>query len=184
YYQVWLAWCLKSSAWRLGEEQPSNRGPSRVETQTKPITNLSLLLRPQTYLKRFFNLTEQSGPSARGGVSPMSRRLREMQRFFGLQVTGTLDTDTLEVMKKPRCGIPDINIGQFSTFGNNVKWQKNPLTYRIVNYTPDLSQAEVQDSIQRALQVWASVTPLRFTRTNSGPADIMVSFSRGGECSP
>uniref|UniRef100_A0A8C7WWC4 Peptidase metallopeptidase domain-containing protein n=1 Tax=Oryzias sinensis TaxID=183150 RepID=A0A8C7WWC4_9TELE len=133
----------------------------------------------ETYLKRFFNLTEQSGPSARGGVSPMSRRLREMQRFFGLQVTGTLDTDTLEVMKKPRCGIPDINIGQFSTFGNNVKWQKNPLTYRIVNYTPDLSQAEVQDSIQRALQVWASVTPLRFTRTNSGPADIMVSFSRG-----
>lgn len=96
----------------------------------QPITNLSLLLLPQTYLKRFFNLTEQSGPSARWGVSPMSRRLREMQRFFGLQVTGTLDTDTLEVMKKPRCGIPDINIGQFSTFGNNVKWQKNTLTYR------------------------------------------------------
>ena len=53
-----------------------------------------------------------------------------MQSFFGLQITGMLDADTLEMMKKPRCGVPDENIARFSIFGNNLKWQKNDLTYR------------------------------------------------------
>ncbi|KAI3373050.1 hypothetical protein L3Q82_006395 [Scortum barcoo] len=66
----------------------------------------------------------------------------------------------------------------YSTFGNNPKWQKNSLTYRINNYTPDMSVSEVDDSIEKALQVWAKVTPLRFTRIYSGTADIMISFGR------
>ncbi len=48
--------------------------------------------------------------------------------------------------------------------------------YRIVNYTPDMSKAEVDESMKKALQVWAKVTPLKFTRINSGIADIMISF--------
>ncbi|KAM4545909.1 uncharacterized protein PAE49_018371 [Odontesthes bonariensis] len=132
----------------------------------------------ENYLKKFFNLTQQVGPSARQGISPMGKKLSEMQRFFGLQITGTLDADTLEMMKKPRCGVPDEKVARFSTFGNNLKWQKNGLTYRIENYTPDMSVAEVDDSIQKALLVWAKVTPLTFTRINSGTADIMISFGR------
>ncbi len=50
--------------------------------------------------------------------------------------------------------------------------------YRIVNYTPDMSVAEVDESIEKALQVWAKVTPLKFTRIYSGTADIMISFGR------
>uniref|UniRef100_A0A7N6B4Q4 interstitial collagenase n=1 Tax=Anabas testudineus TaxID=64144 RepID=A0A7N6B4Q4_ANATE len=134
----------------------------------------------QSYLKKFFNLTEQKGPSVRGGISQETEKLSEMQRFFGLQVTGMLDSETLAVMKKPRCGVPDVNMARFSTFGSNFKWQKNSLTYRIVNYTPDMSRAEVDDSIDKALQVWAKVTPLRFTKIYSGTADIMISFG-GGE---
>ncbi|XP_061902656.1 uncharacterized protein LOC133649954 [Entelurus aequoreus] len=130
------------------------------------------------YLKKFFNLTEESGPPSRRGINPLSRRLSEMQRFFGLQITGTLDADTLEMMKKPRCGVPDNHFARFSIFGNNLKWQKNSLTYRIENYTPDMSQSEVDDSIVKALDVWAKVTPLRFTRLYSGTADIMISFGR------
>lgn len=60
----------------------------------------------------------------------MTKKLTEMQTFFGLKITGTLDEDTLSMMKKPRCGVPDGHIGQFSTFGNNLKWQKNVITYR------------------------------------------------------
>ncbi|KAL6099202.1 mmp1 [Pungitius sinensis] len=109
-----------------------------------------------------------------------------MQRFFGLQITGTLDTDTMAMMKKPRCGVPDSNIAHFSTFGGKPKWNRKNLTYRIENYTPDMSQSEVDESIGKALQVWAKVTPLRFTRINSGTADIMISFVRGshGDFSP
>uniref|UniRef100_A0A8D0D134 Collagenase 3-like n=1 Tax=Sander lucioperca TaxID=283035 RepID=A0A8D0D134_SANLU len=111
-------------------------------------------------------------------ISEVSRKLSEMQRFFGLHITGTLDADTMTMMKKPRCGVPDTNIASFSTFGKNLKWEKNSLTYRIENYTPDMSVSEVDDSIEKALQVWAKVTPLRFTRIYSGTADIMISFSR------
>ncbi|XP_076017466.1 collagenase 3-like [Genypterus blacodes] len=132
----------------------------------------------ENYLKRFFNLTEQTGPRYRRDISPVIRQLSEMQRFFGLEITGRLDTNTMEVMKKPRCGVTDTNVAHFSTFGNNFKWQTNSLTYRIENYTPDMSQAEVDDSIAKALQVWAKVTPLRFTRIYSGTADIMISFGR------
>uniref|UniRef100_A0A3Q1HE89 interstitial collagenase n=2 Tax=Anabas testudineus TaxID=64144 RepID=A0A3Q1HE89_ANATE len=134
----------------------------------------------ESYLKKFFNLTEQKGPSVRGRISQETEKLSEMQRFFGLQVTGMLDSETLAVMKKPRCGVPDVNMARFSTFGSNFKWQKNSLTYRILNYTPDMSRAEVDDSIDKALQVWAKVTPLKFTKIYSGTADIMISFG-GGE---
>uniref|UniRef100_A0A3B3XS19 Peptidase metallopeptidase domain-containing protein n=1 Tax=Poecilia mexicana TaxID=48701 RepID=A0A3B3XS19_9TELE len=113
------------------------------------------------------------------GISSVSKKLMEMQTFFGLQITGNLDADTLAMMKKPRCGVPDVDVARFSTFGNNLKWDKNDLTYRIENYTPDMPAAEVDESIEKALQVWARVTPLRFTRIYSGIADIMISFGRG-----
>ncbi|XP_061819128.1 collagenase 3-like isoform X1 [Nerophis lumbriciformis] len=132
----------------------------------------------ESYLKKFYDLKEAEGPTFRRGISARSRKLREMQRFFSLQITGTLNEDTLEMMKKPRCGVPDQQTAHFSTFGNNLKWQKNSLTYRIENYTPDMSQSEVDDSIEKALDVWAKVTPLRFTRIYTGTADIMISFGR------
>ncbi|KAF7700948.1 collagenase 3-like [Silurus meridionalis] len=128
----------------------------------------------EAYLKKFYNLTSSTN---KGRFSQMSLKIAEMQKFFGLTVTGSLDSNTLEVMKKPRCGVVDV--GAYSTFGADLKWQTNQLTYRIENYTPDMSVAEVDDSIQRALQVWARVTPLKFTRINSGIADIMISFGRG-----
>ncbi|CAM9100409.1 unnamed protein product, partial [Lampetra planeri] len=120
-----------------------------------------------SYLKKFYDLQEESDePTVRRGISPLVKKLSEMQRFFGLQITGTLDTETLEMMKKPRCGVPDGNIALFFHI------------WRIENYTPDMTQSEVDNSIDKALQVWAKVTPLRFTRTYSGTADIMISFGR------
>ncbi|CAF90586.1 unnamed protein product, partial [Tetraodon nigroviridis] len=150
----------------------------------------------KSYLKSFYNFREDNGSAVRRALSPLSQKLSEMQRFFGLEITGTLDPATLEVMRKPRCGVPDGKISAFSIFGDNLKWQKKNLTYRwvdphrrlrpavllgedpIENYSPDMSQAEVDQSIEMALQVWAGVTPLRFSRVFSGTADIMVSFGR------
>uniref|UniRef100_A0A3Q2V4P0 Peptidase metallopeptidase domain-containing protein n=1 Tax=Haplochromis burtoni TaxID=8153 RepID=A0A3Q2V4P0_HAPBU len=47
-------------------------------------------------------------------------------------------------------------------------------------YIPDMSVAKVDDSIEKALQVWAKVTPLRFRRIYSSVAEIMISFSCSG----
>ncbi|XP_067253718.1 collagenase 3-like [Chanodichthys erythropterus] len=131
----------------------------------------------ENYLNRLYGLPKQTSSDTERRSSAMSLRLKEMQQFFGLKVTGKLNDETVEVMKKPRCGVPDI--AAYSTFAGDYKWKKHKLTYRIVNYTPDMSVAEVDDSIKKALQVWADVTPLRFTRISSGTADIMISFVVG-----
>ncbi|KAL0182982.1 hypothetical protein M9458_022357, partial [Cirrhinus mrigala] len=120
----------------------------------------------------FYNLTDET-VTVRKEASAMTEKMKEMQKFFGLKVTGKMDQETMEMMKKPRCGVPDV--AAYSTFGG-IKWQTNKLTYRILNYTPDMSVAEVDASMERALQVWAKVTPLKFTRIHSGTADIMISF--------
>uniref|UniRef100_A0A673MX60 Collagenase 3-like n=1 Tax=Sinocyclocheilus rhinocerous TaxID=307959 RepID=A0A673MX60_9TELE len=106
----------------------------------------------------------------------LTEKMKEMQKFFGFKVTGKLDKETMEMMKKPRCGVPDV--AAYSTFEGKPKWQTNKLWcfYRILNYTPDMSVAEVDTSMEKALQVWAKVTPLKFTRIYSGTADIMISF--------
>ncbi|ROL54181.1 Collagenase 3 [Anabarilius grahami] len=140
----------------------------------KPVNDYGIA---KNYLKSFYNL-KYITPVAEGKQPEENRlpeKLIEMQKFFGLNITGTLNIETLEVMKQPRCGVSDV--AAYSTFGGRPKWQTNKLTYRIENYTPDMSVAEVDDSIKRALQVWADVTPLRFTRINSGTADIMISFA-------
>ncbi|XP_051539454.1 collagenase 3a [Myxocyprinus asiaticus] len=128
----------------------------------------------ENYLTKLYGLPAHSPTTEHRSSNAMNLRLKEMQTFFGLTVTGKLNKETLEVMKKPRCGVPDV--AAYSTFEGDYKWKKKDLTYRIENYTPDMSVAEVDDSIKRALQVWADVTPLTFTRIYSGTADIMISF--------
>ncbi|KAF7700950.1 collagenase 3-like [Silurus meridionalis] len=128
----------------------------------------------KNYLKKLYNMEEESKQPSGRTVDEMSLKLGEMQQFFGLKVTGTLDAETMEMMKKPRCGVPDV--AAYKARPQSYKWSTNSLTYRILNYTPDMSEAEVDASIEKALQVWANVTPLKFTRIYSGVADIMISF--------
>ncbi|XP_051882283.1 collagenase 3-like isoform X2 [Pristis pectinata] len=106
----------------------------------------------------------------------MKKKIREMQEFFGLQVTGNLNRETLEVMKKDRCGVPDAE--QFTLFPGRPRWSHNRITYRIVNYTPNLKRQETDTAIALAFKVWSDVTPLTFFRQAVGEADIMILFAR------
>ncbi|XP_068936944.1 collagenase 3 [Petaurus breviceps papuanus] len=129
----------------------------------------------ENYLKTYYNLySNPAGILMKKTSSIAAEKLREMQSFFGLEVTGKLDDDTLDVMKKPRCGVPDV--GEYNFFPRNIKWPRFDLTYRILNYTSDMTQAEVDKAIRKALKVWSDVTPLNFTRLHDGTADIMISF--------
>ncbi|XP_041114612.1 collagenase 3-like [Polyodon spathula] len=127
------------------------------------------------YLKHFYNLTSTQGPTARRRNVELMDKVKEMQKFFGLHMSGVMDSDTLKVMKKPRCGVPDVE--QYATYPGGQKWTTNSLTYRIENYTPDMSISDVNKAIEKAFQVWSKVTPLKFTRLTSGTADIMISFA-------
>ncbi|XP_060090870.1 stromelysin-1-like [Heteronotia binoei] len=130
----------------------------------------------QKYLEKYYNFTYdgQQDVKWKDGNS-MVRKIREMQEFIGLEVTGELDSKTLEVIQKPRCGNPDM--GDFAFFGGQPKWEKKDLTYKILNYTPDMKEADVVKAIEKAFQAWSQVTPLTFRRSDESTADIMISFA-------
>lgn len=132
----------------------------------------------QHYLENYYNLAKDVKQFVRRkDSSPVVKKIQEMQRFLGLTVTGKLDSDTLEVMRKPRCGVPDV--GDFTTFPGMPKWRKTHLTYRIVDYTLDLPRDAVDSAIEKAMKVWEEVTPLTFSRIYEGEADIMITFAVG-----
>uniref|UniRef100_A0A4W5QEJ0 Matrix metalloproteinase-9 n=1 Tax=Hucho hucho TaxID=62062 RepID=A0A4W5QEJ0_9TELE len=131
-----------------------------------------------SYLKRFGYMNVQHRSGFQSMVST-SKALMRMQRQMGLEETGTLDKSTVAAMKAPRCGVPDVR--SYQTFEGDLKWDHHDVTYRILNYSPDMEASLIDDAFARAFKVWSDVTPLTFTRLFDGTADIMVSFGKAGK---
>uniref|UniRef100_A0A673HAF0 Matrix metalloproteinase-16-like n=1 Tax=Sinocyclocheilus rhinocerous TaxID=307959 RepID=A0A673HAF0_9TELE len=130
----------------------------------------------------------------------MQSAIAAMQRLYGLNVTGELDKNTIDWMKKPRCGVPD-QFGGASKFSvrkrryalTGQKWQHKHITYSIKNVTPKVGSEETHNAIRRAFDVWQNVTPLRFEAVpysdlerNKKDVDITIIFASGfhGDSSP
>ncbi|XP_075054894.1 stromelysin-1-like [Mixophyes fleayi] len=155
------------------KDRPSNWEKPKAEnvsTDSEGLTNEDLT-KAQEYINHFYSGVAKG----RTRSKPNKEKIKDMQTFFGLNITGKINAETLQVMLKPRCGVPDVQ--RFSHFPGNPKWEKTSLTYRIVNYTPDIPNSEVDYAIAQALRLWSEVTPLNFFRAHSGVADIMISFS-------
>lgn len=84
-----------------------------------PITSL------QDYLRHYHYISP-----ARSGNHNTTAAIENFQKFFGLPVTGELDEDTLYEMKKPRCGVPDVDIsgGRQKRYATLRKWGKPVLS--------------------------------------------------------
>ncbi|XP_030590101.1 matrix metalloproteinase-9 [Archocentrus centrarchus] len=129
----------------------------------------------ENYLKKFGYMETVQRSGFQSMVST-SKALVRLQRQLGLEETGQLDKPTLNAMKQPRCGVPDV--ANYKTFDGDLKWDHNDVTYRILNYSPDMDSAIIDDAFARAFKVWSDVTPLTFTRLYDGTADIMISFGK------
>lgn len=152
---------------------------SQAAPAIAPTISLDDQTQAEDYLNQYFsdigvsNVTTRSLVSARN----FTEDLESMQAFFGLEVTGSLNNETLEVMKAPRCGVSDVS--RYGHFHGKPKWQKSLITYRITQYTPDLSQRQVDATIGQAFQLYSDVIPLNFKQIYSGTADIMILFKGG-----
>uniref|UniRef100_A0A2K6G508 Matrix metallopeptidase 1 n=1 Tax=Propithecus coquereli TaxID=379532 RepID=A0A2K6G508_PROCO len=154
--------------WGLG----SHGFPAAPETQEQDVEIV------QKYLENYYDLKNDGRKIEKKRSSDsVVEKLKQMQEFFGLKVTGKPDTETLKVMKQPRCGVPDV--ARFVLTQGNPRWEQTHLTYRIENYTPDLPRADVDHAIEKAFQLWSNASPLTFTKVFEGQADIMISFVRG-----
>ncbi|XP_069748575.1 matrix metalloproteinase-20-like [Narcine bancroftii] len=129
----------------------------------------------QKYIKQFYTLEGDSEGLIQGD-NFFSTKIKELQEFYGLQVTGKVDFKTAEVMTVPRCGFPDL--APYSLYPGMPRWNKAFVTYSVVNYVPQLSFFEIEYAIWRAVNVWQKVIPLNLVRVNNFEADIKISFER------
>ncbi|XP_033095538.1 matrix metalloproteinase-18-like [Anneissia japonica] len=139
------------------------------------------------YLKRYGYIDRVS---KRGGNEFSSKELSEalskLQKYAGLtDVTGNLTPETLKLMRTSRCGVLDPiddstgelehrRAKRYELIGS--RWRHNDVTYRILNYSPDLPNKTIDKVIKKAFNMWSAVSPLTFTRLYSDDADIRIRF--------
>lgn len=134
-----------------------------------------------------------------------------MQRFFGLPPSGELNQETLLVMKRPRCGLSDVE-----RFGETIRWKKHTLSYRlelirnlcstdvtftekqacpsslndrlkcnlflrIAGYNLTIPASQIHKLFRTAWKLWSNVAPIQFRKRSRREADIVISFHSGGE---
>lgn len=83
--------------------------------------------------------------------------LKKMQKFFSLQETGEIDAKTVEIMKKPRCGVPDV--ANYNFFHRKPMWQKKDITYRSANSHSLQRFSKIQASMQVKVESVTMTSP-------------------------
>ncbi|KAG9473740.1 hypothetical protein GDO78_004178 [Eleutherodactylus coqui] len=143
-------------------------------------SNSSDLERAQKYLIRYGYMPP--GLQQTDNQNTLREVVTKMQKKLGLKETGELDGETIAAINSPRCGVPDV--GKFQTFEGELKWDHNDITYKILNYSPDLDPEVIDDAFARAFKVWSDVTPLTFTRIYDGEPDINILFGSDNHGDP
>uniref|UniRef100_A0A8C8SA27 Peptidase metallopeptidase domain-containing protein n=1 Tax=Pelusios castaneus TaxID=367368 RepID=A0A8C8SA27_9SAUR len=125
--------------------------------------------------------------------------IRVMQRFAGIPETGIPDDATLELIRTPRCSLPDVlstlpeklpkrkngrwwqmrrkSRGRRSA---GLAWTKRNISWKLKTYPQEarLSREIIRTLMYYALKVWSEATPLTFHEVGGPRADVVVEFLR------
>lgn len=155
-----------------------------VYNQTQITYQSQSLSSSQLYLSQFGYLSPKYRNPTSGNLldqDTWEKAIMEFQSFAGLNVTGELDGETMQLMSLPRCGVKD-KVG----FGSDTRskryalqgsrWKVKDLTYRISKYPRRLERTAVDKEIAKAFGVWSEYTDLRFTPKKTGAVHIDIRF--------
>lgn len=146
-----------------------------------------------SYLAKFGYIDSFSlrGLDPEGDAELLENAVKDFQHFAGIELTGKLDKVTLQLMQLPRCGVRDtIGAGaesrrrrrrRYALEGS--RWRKPVLTWAITKYPENqklLTNQQVDEAVDRALEMWGAVSSLKFQRVpvDEPKIDIDISFSK------
>uniref|UniRef100_A0A2S2Q4U3 Matrix metalloproteinase-17 n=1 Tax=Sipha flava TaxID=143950 RepID=A0A2S2Q4U3_9HEMI len=137
------------------------------------------------YLTKFGYLPESD--LATGNLQTVDQlhdALRTLQTYGNIPVTGKLDAETKELMRKSRCGVPDVTPPgrhrnkRYTLHGQ--KWQHVNLTWSLrTRHLERMDHGWVRSDLHKALEIWSKHSKLTFREINSETADILVYFEKG-----
>ncbi|CAN0367278.1 unnamed protein product [Lampetra planeri] len=123
----------------------------------------------------------------------IAKAIKAMQRFGGIRVTGEMDAQTLQLMSRRRCSLPDM-IGTSELVKrrrrrryalSGAAWTKRDLTWRLNSFPlhAGLAADTVRTLMSLALKAWSDVADVRFHERPTPPhgsleVDIVVEFAR------
>ncbi|KAE8717929.1 histone 2 [Hibiscus syriacus] len=122
--------------------------------------------------------------------------IKAYQVNYQLNVTGSLDDDTLKQMMKPRCGIADLRLNgdknsksvyrfeaaRYEFFLGNLKWpiSKTHLTYNFRSSVEVPLDEDIRSICFRSFERWADVSRFTFEEVSDDYiADIEIGFHSG-----
>ncbi|XP_051513694.1 matrix metalloproteinase-17b [Myxocyprinus asiaticus] len=124
----------------------------------------------------------------------VTQAVKKMQKFAGLDDTGVLNEETLQLMQTPRCSLPDDEDQtiQSSALHSEMQsqrtkravsaWARRNINWRLRSYpaSSKLSRETIRSLVYYALRVWADPTLLEFHEVR-GPegADLQIDFLLG-----
>ncbi|XP_026420492.1 metalloendoproteinase 1-like [Papaver somniferum] len=99
----------------------------------------------------------------------LESEIKAYQLNYNLEVTGMLDTQTLQQMMLPRCGVPDIDENGKSS----MKWNHD-------GSLTNIDYGNLSSVCARAFATWAAVIPFHFKEVGGVEhADIYIGFRTG-----
>ncbi|XP_074527744.1 matrix metalloproteinase-18 [Halichoeres trimaculatus] len=136
----------------------------------------------EEYLQHFYGYTPRSQRQKRTADNHLDAdwstdlcdKVRQMQRFFGLPPSGDLTNETLAVMKRPRCGLSDVE-----RFEETIRWKRNTLSYRITGNNSPIPRSKVHKVFRAAWKIWSNVASMKLRKRSRKEADIVISFHNG-----
>ncbi|XP_050453269.1 matrilysin-like [Cataglyphis hispanica] len=123
------------------------------------------------FLRAYGFLRDDGGSLSSANVTSLRRALSLFQEYYQLPGNGALNIDTLNLMRKPRCGLVDIPDRAYSPFAR--KWPKTRLTWNF-----QVVSEELLRMTEAAFALWATSSSLRFARDSLRP-DILISYRTG-----